>query len=126
MTTGIVKKRIVKRVNRKQNLKKFIDSGYENIDLFLRACKNDEDLLIYTCLEPEELQSYIDKMKTFPTVQEQIQYLIENQPFMNETVKRFDKCVKVLASYIKGYILYNGFLMANSDGIIKIGVLSFG
>lgn len=116
MTTGIVKKRIVKRVNRKQNLKKFIDSGYENIDLFLGACKNDEDLLIYTCLEPEELQSYIDKMKTFPTVQEQIQYLIENQPFMNETVKRFDKCIKVLASYIKGYICYNGFLMSNGNG----------
>lgn len=116
MTTGIVKKRIVKRVNRKQNLKKFIDSGYENIDLFLGACKNDEDLLIYTCLEPEELQFYIDKMKTFPTVQEQIKYLIENQPFMNETVKRFDKCVKVLASYIKGYICYNGFLMSNGNG----------
>lgn len=116
MTTGIVKKRIVKRVNRKQNLKKFIDSGYENIDLFLGACKNDEDLLIYTCLEPEELQFYIDKMKTFSTVQEQVQYLIENQPFMNETVRRFDRCVKILASYIKGYINFNGFLMANSDG----------
>lgn len=116
MTTGIVKKRIVKRVNRKQNLKKFIDSGYENIDLFLGACKNDEDLLIYTCLEPEELQSYIDKMKTFSTVQEQVQYLIENQPFMNETVRRFDRCVKILASYIKGYICYNGFLMSNGNG----------
>ena len=55
-------------------------------------------------------------MKTFSTVQEQVQYLIENQPFMNETVRRFDRCVKILASYIKGYINFNGFLMANSDG----------
>jgi len=116
MVVKIEKKRIIKKTNRKQNLKKFIDSNYENIDLFLNACKNDEDLLIYTCLEPEELNGYIEKMKSFSTVQEQIQFLIENQPFMNENVKRFDKCVRCLASYIKGYITYNGFLMSNGDG----------
>jgi len=116
MVAKIEKKRIMKKTNRKQNLKKFIDSGYENIDLFLAGCKNDEDLLIYTCLEPNELNEYIEKIKTLPTIQEQIQYLIENQPFMNENVKRFEKCVKCLASYIKGYITYNGFLMSNGDG----------
>lgn len=116
MVAKIEKKRIMKKTNRKQNLKKFIDSGYENIDLFLAGCKNDEDLLIYTCLEPNELSEYIEKIKTLPTIQEQIQYLIENQPFMNENVKRFEKCVKCLASYIKGYITYNGFLMSNGDG----------
>ena len=116
MVEKIQKKRIMKKTNRKQNLKKFIDSGYTNLELFFNACKNDEDLLIYTCLEPDEVNEYIEKMKSFPTIQEQIKYLVENQPFMNETVKRFDKCVKVLASYIKGYICYNGFLMSNGNG----------
>lgn len=116
MVAKIEKKRIIKKTNRKQNLKKFIDSDYRNIDLFLSGCKNDEDLLIYTCLEPEELNEYIEKMKNFPTIQEQIQFLIENQPFMNENLKRFEKCIKCLASYIKGYINYNGFLMSNGDG----------
>ena len=116
MVEKIQKKRIMKKTNRKQNLKKFIDSGYTNLELFFNACKNDEDLLIYTCLEPDEVNEYIEKMKSFPTIQEQIKYLVENQPFMNENVKRFDKCVKCLASYIKGYITYNGFLMSNGDG----------
>lgn len=116
MTAKIEKKRIIKKTNRKQNLKKFIESGYKDIDLFLNACKNDEDLLIYTCLEPNELNEYIENMKKLSTVQEQAQYLVENQPFMNENIKRFDKCVKCLASYIKGYITYNGFLMSNGDG----------
>lgn len=116
MVEKIQKKRIMKKTNRKQNLKKFIDSGYTNLELFFNACKNDEDLLIYTCLEPDEVNEYIEKMKSFPTIQEQVKYLVENQPFMNENVKRFDKCVKCLASYIKGYITYNGFLMSNGDG----------
>ena len=63
MVAKIEKKKIVKRTNRKQNLKKFIDSDYKDIELFISGCKNDEDLLIYTCLEPEELNVYIEKME---------------------------------------------------------------
>lgn len=116
MATEIIKKRIIKRVNRKQTLKKFFESGCEDIDSFLSACKNDEDLLIYTCLTNKELNVYFDKIKTLENTQDKIRYLIENQPFMNENVSRFDKCVKCLADYIKGYINYNGFLMSNGDG----------
>lgn len=116
MVAKIEKKRIMKKTNRKQNLKKFVDSDYKDLELFYNFCKNDEDLLIYTCLEPNELNEYIEKIKSLPSIQEQIQYLIGNQPFMNENIKRFDKCVRCLASYIKGYITYNGFLMSNGDG----------
>lgn len=116
MVGKIEKKRIMKKTNRKQNLKKFIDSDYKDIELFYNFCKNDEDLLIYTCLEQKELDKYIEEIKGLPTIQEKIQYLIGNQPFMNENIKRFDKCVRCLASYIKGYITYNGFLMSNGDG----------
>ena len=52
----IKKARLVKRTNRKQNLKKFIESDYVDMQAFLTACKNDENLLIYTCLLQEELQ----------------------------------------------------------------------
>ena len=116
MVAKIEKKRIMKKTNRKQNFKKFVDSDYKDLELFYNFCKNDEDLLIYTCLETEELNKYIEKLKTLSTIQEQIQYLVGNQPFMNENIKRFDKCVRCLASYIKGYITYNGFLMSNGDG----------
>ena len=61
MLNKIKKAKISKRTNRKQNLKKFIESGYTDIQAFLNACRNDEDLLIYTCLKPEELQEIIEK-----------------------------------------------------------------
>ena len=53
------KERLSKKTNRKQNFKKFVESGYTDTKLFLQACKNDENLLIYTCLKPDELQNVI-------------------------------------------------------------------
>lgn len=41
----IKKAKISKRTNRKQNLKKFFDSGCTDIQAFFNACKNDENLL---------------------------------------------------------------------------------
>lgn len=112
----IKKAKLSKRTNRKQNFKKFIESGYVNYQAFLNACKNDENLLIYTCLQKEELEVYIEKMKEFETVDDQIKYLVNNQPYANETVERFDRVVESIAKYLKGYIEYNGFRMANSSG----------
>ena len=57
----IKKSKLLKRTNRKENFKKFIASGYSDQQAFLNACKNDENLLIYTCLTPSELNEYIEK-----------------------------------------------------------------
>lgn len=110
------KARLVKRASYKKNFKKFIESGYTNLSLFLSACKDDENLLIYTCLEPEELQEYIKEIQQFKTQEEQLYFLRHNQPHMNATEKRFDKCVKSMAQYLKGYIEYNGYKLANAEG----------
>ena len=176
----IKKEKLRKRTNRKQNFKHFIESGYTDIPAFLNACDRDEDLLIYTCLKPEELKEVIEKLKIFdvltpyikefvdnyskmndkeiqklidkirePNVLEsqmqyfmdnyailtederkelfnymkkfnssdaQLDYLAENQPAMNETEERFNKCVESMAKFLKGYIEFNGFKMANAEG----------
>lgn len=108
--------KLSKRTNRKQNLKKFIASNYTDIPAFLNACKGDENLLIYTCITRHELEEYIEKIKTLPTLDAQIKYLVENQPMMNTNIERYEKCISSIASYLKNYIQYNGFKMANSDG----------
>lgn len=112
----IKKEKIIKRVNRKQSLKKFIDSGYSDKQAFLDACKNDENLLIYTCITDEELDHYLTKMQEFKDVQDQIKFLIENQPAMNETLERYNRCVESIAKYLKGYIDFNGYSMSNREG----------
>ena len=112
----IKKARLMKRTGRKQNFKRFVESGYTDIQAFLAACEKDENLLIYTCLTPEELQTYIDKMKTYKTVDEQIDYLVDNQPSMNATEERFERCKESMAAYLKGYIEYNGYKLANAEG----------
>ena len=112
----IKKAKLVKRTNRKQNFKKFIESGYKDIAAFLGACKNDENLLIYTCLKPDELQKYIDEMKNYSTIEDQMAFLVDNQPIMNETEERFDRCVNSMAKYLKGYIEFNGYKLANAEG----------
>ena len=116
MLNGIKKAKISKRTNRKLSFKKFIESGYTDIGAFLSACRNDEDLLIYTCLTQEELEEVIEKIKPFEKIEEKIDYLINNQPIMNSDPERFDRCTKSLVTYLKGYIEYNGYRLANSNG----------
>lgn len=116
MVKGIKKAKLQKRTSRKQNFKNFIESGYTNHAAFLAACKNDENLLIYTCLTKDELQECIDKMKEFETPEEQIKYLVDHQPPMNSSVERFDRATDSITKYLKGYIEYNGYKMANADG----------
>lgn len=113
MLKKIKKGRISKRTNRKQALKKFIESGYNDLQAFYNACKNDENLLIYTCLTKEEVLEYIKKMQEFPTIEEQIKFLINNQPIANENVERFDRVTESIANYLKGYIEFNGWKMNN-------------
>ncbi len=112
----IKKAKISKRTNRKQNLKKFFDSGCTDIQAFFNACKNDENLLIYTCLTNDELQEHINKVKEIEDNNAKIDYLTNNQPIMNETPERFNRVTESIAKYLKGYIEYNGFRMSNSDG----------
>lgn len=116
MAVKIKKERISKRTNRKRKFLKFIESGYTDYQAFLDACKNDENLLIYTCLTKEELKHYIDEMRKIEGLEDQLKYLINNQPIMNETVERFEKCTESIAKYLKGYVEYNGFRMNNSAG----------
>ncbi len=116
MIKTIKKARISKKTNRKQNFKKFVESGYSDKQAFLSACKNDENLLIYTCLTDEELDEIFVKLKEFNNIDDMTSYLVNNQPIMNSDPERFDRCVKSLASFLKGYIEYNGFRLSNANG----------
>ena len=109
MATKIQGKKLSKRTNNKQSFKKFVDSNYTDLEAFKKACKGDENLLIYTCLKHDELQVYIDKIKEIEDMQEQIKYLKNNQPAMNETEERFKICQESIAGYLKNYITFNGF-----------------
>jgi len=117
MTKQIKKARLNKRSNRKLAFKKFIENGCTDINLFLSACRNDENLLIYTCLDEKQLEPYIEVLKDpEKTLEEKADYLKQNQPFMNETEELFEKCIKSMSSYLKGFIDYNSFLSANAEG----------
>ena len=116
MLNKIKKAKISKRTNRKQNLKKFIESDYTDTQAFLNACRNDEDLLIYTCLEQNELDEYLEKLRNLPPEEDKIKYLVNNQPFMNTTIERYNRCVESIAKYLKGYIAYNGYVLCNRQG----------
>lgn len=108
--------RIVRGTNRKADFNKFIASGYTDLDCFRKVCKNDEDLMIYCCLTNEELAPIIEKIKEIPTVEEKRLYLKKRQPYMNETLERYDRCCEFLASHLKGFIEYSAFRSANANG----------
>ena len=116
MFPSIKKAKISKKTNRKQNFKKFVESNYENKQAFLNACRNDENLLIYTCLTDKELEDIIEKIKPLETIEEKVNYLVNHQPIMNSDPERFERCTQSLATYLKGYIEYNSFRMANASG----------
>lgn len=73
----VKKERLSKKTNRKKNFQRFVELGYSDNKLFLAACKSDENLLIYTCLEPDELQEIIEKMKKFDLLNLLIKDLIK-------------------------------------------------
>lgn len=118
MRRKIQGKKLVKKTNYKQNFKKFVESGYTNLEAFKKACKGDENLLIYTCLKPVELSKFIEDMKQHDTLDAQIKYLkrADIQPTMNATEERYEACILSIADYLKNYITYNGFVMNNGSG----------
>lgn len=116
MVRAIQGKKLLKKTNNKQNFEKFVESGYSDFDLFNKVCKGNEDLLIYTCLSHDELLPYFNKLKEVEGIDKQLKYLKDNQPFMNETEDRYNKCVESIAVYLKNYIAYNGFVMNNGSG----------
>lgn len=118
MVQKIQGKKLSKKTNYKQNFKKFIESKYTNIDAFKKACKGDENLLIYTCLKTEELLPFIEHIKTIEDLDAQIKYLKDPdiQPAMNATEERYEICILSIADYLKNYINYNGFVMNNGSG----------
>lgn len=118
MVQKIQGKKLSKKTNYKQNFKKFIESKYTNIDAFKKACKGDENLLIYTCLKTEELLPFIEHIKTIEGLDAQVKYLKDPdiQPAMNATEERYETCILSIADYLKNYITYNGFVMNNGSG----------
>lgn len=118
MVNKIQGKKLLKKTNNKQSFQKFIDSGYTDFNMFSKACKGNEDLLIYTCLTHNELLEYIDKIKGIEGIDAKLKYLKDNknQPSMNANETRYNKCIESIASYLKNYIAYNGFVMNNGSG----------
>jgi len=109
-------KKLLKRNNNKSNFEKFVKSNYTDFDAFHKACKNDENLLIYTCITRNELLPFIEEIKKIESTEDQIKYLKNNQPAMNETEERYNVCIASIAGYLKNYITYNGFVMNNANG----------
>ena len=118
MIRKIQGKKLSKKTNYKQNFKKFVESGYTNMEAFKKACKGDENLLIYTCLKSEELVPFIEHIKQLDNLEAQLKYLKDPdvQPAMNATEERYETCILSIADYLKNYIAYNGFVMNNGSG----------
>ena len=116
MFPKIKKAKISKRTSYKSAFKKFIESDYKDKQTFLSACKNNENLMIYACLTEKELEEIFEKLRAFDKPEDINDYLINNQPIMNSDPERFDRCCASLVAYLKGYIEYNSFRLANRSG----------
>lgn len=99
-------------------LKNFIESNYNDLDLFKKACNKNINLEIYLCLPEKELVRILQEYKNqgINTVKELSSRLVNDQPAMNKTLDIYEKAVVRIQLNIDNYIKYHGFKMANSAG----------
>lgn len=100
------------------HLKNFIESNYENLALFKKACDKNINLEIYLCLPEKELIRILQEYKSqgITDPKELSNRLINDQPAMNKTLEIYEKAVVRIQLNINNYIKYHGFKMANSAG----------
>lgn len=97
-------------------LKEFLNSNCTNYGVFEKLCKNNPNLTIYLCIGTERLNKVFETIKTIQNPREQYNYLINNQPSINESEEIFIKAVDYLAEYLKPYIKYHAFKLVNAYG----------
>lgn len=101
-----------------QYLKNFIESDYNDLDIFKKACNKNINLEIYLCIPEKELVRILQEYKSqgINTVKDLSSRLINDQPAMNKTIDIYEKAVVRIQLNIDNYIKYHGFKMANSAG----------
>ena len=97
----------------------FINSDYTNMNIFTKLCKNNMNLTGYICINKDELNKYLENIKTLPTAKDQYDYLINNQPIINGDEQTYNKAVLILTEYLKKYINYHAFKLINAQGDIN-------
>jgi tRNA1(Val) A37 N6-methylase TrmN6 len=100
MLKKIQGKKLSKKTNYKQNFKKFVESDYTNLDAFKKACKGDENLLIYTCLKPDELNVFIEGMKQYE------EHVRMSRMVYNDTATKMNRMVRQWPSSIVASMLH--------------------
>ncbi len=99
-------------------LKSFIESDYNDLDLFKKACNKNINLEIYLCLPEKELIRILQEYKKqgINNVKDLTNRLVNDQPAMNKSLDIYNKATIRIQQNIDNYIKYHGFKMANSAG----------
>lgn len=99
-------------------LKSFIESNYDNLDLFKKACHKNINLEIYLCIPEKELIRILQEYKNqgINNAKDLSSRLVNDQPAMNKTLEIYEKATLKIQQNIDNYIKYHGFKMANSAG----------
>lgn len=99
-------------------LKSFIESDYNDLNLFKKACHKNINLEIYLCIPEKELVRILQEYKNqgINNAKDLSSRLVNDQPAMNKTLDIYDKATVRIQQNIDNYIKYHGFKMANSAG----------
>jgi len=101
-----------------QYLKNFIESDYNDLNLFKKACVKNINLEVYLCLPEKELIRILQEYKNqgINNAKDLSSRLVNDQPAMNKTLDIYEKATIRIQQNIDNYIKYHGFKMANSAG----------
>ena len=94
----------------------FMDSNFENIEIFKEACDTNTNLKIYMCLTDDKISEVIEKIKVYKKPNEIMEYLLKTQPSINVSLEVYENVVEKVRTDMEQYLKYNGFKMANAWG----------
>lgn len=94
----------------------YLESGRKDIDALKSACETNTNLKIYLCLNDDELDCCMKKMKRIKDPSELFTAMVKKQPSINISVEVYDNVVESIRKDMEQYLKYNAYRMINAMG----------
>ena len=92
----------------------FLQTEGRPAELFIKACESAQALRIYICLDADNLNKIISKIKKRTTGKELYEKLVDKQPSINISLETYDNVVEQVRKDMDQYFKFNGYKMANA------------
>jgi hypothetical protein len=92
----------------------FLQTEGRPAELFIKACESAQALRIYICLDADNLNKIISKIKKRTTGKELYEKLVDKQPSINVSLETYDNVVEQVRKDMDQYFKFNGYKMANA------------